>query len=188
MMQSDAGSAPLTAAAVAGDPLTPALDRSAFERLYRAEWERVLNYARFRVGPAAAHDVAAEVFVRAWSARGSFDPARGTPTTWLWAIVRNEASDGLRERALAPEELPADLVAEDDLVDAGAQALDLARVAWAMERLEPDQREVLALRFGAGYSHREMADLLGIRPGNAAVRLHRAVQQLRRELSEGTER
>jgi len=158
-----------------GTALTP----EAFETLYREAWPSVVDYLRFRIGPAQAEDVAADVFVRAWAARGQYDPARGVPGAWLWGITRNAARAWRRDRTVSPAPLDEDLADDAALPEQGARAEMMARVATAMMELAPLDQEIVALRFGAGLSHRSVGEALGLTETAAAVRLHRAVRRLR---------
>ncbi len=70
-----------------------------FDRLYRTACADVYAYVRSVVGDdATAHDITATAFERAYRKRRRFDPARGTPRQWLFAIARNAALDELRCR------------------------------------------------------------------------------------------
>jgi RNA polymerase sigma-70 factor (ECF subfamily) len=157
---------------------------SEYDALYRSLWPAVVNYLRFRVGVADAMDVASDVFARGWAARNAYDRARGTPQAWIWAIARNLGTDQLRRPPPRTEMLEAGLAADGDLADERALADDVDRMLAAVARLGPEDREVIALRFGAGVAHREIGAMLGHEPGTVAVRLHRAIRKLRIALSE----
>ena len=151
------------------------LDGASFQALYEAHWSAVVNYLRFRIGPLEAEDAAAEVFSRLWSRRASFDPDRAPAEHWLWASVRNAAIDGLRRKK--PESRPvAEVPAADSLEERTARQVDLLA---RLHRLSATDHEILALRFGASLPHQHIADLLGMRPGAVAVRMHRALRRLR---------
>lgn len=158
------------------------LTTEAFEDLYRACWPVIVDYLRFRIGPAEADDVAADVFVRAWKARAQYEPARGEPTTWLWAIARNAAKDWLRRGAERSDPLDRSVALESGLAERGALAEAMSHVAAAIARLEPIDRDIVALRFGGGLSHRDIGATLDLSEAGAATRLHRAIKRLRRIL------
>ena len=66
-------------------PLAPAdsaLSAEAFEALYREHWPAVVDYLRFRVGPADAADVAADAFAHAWKARGPWSGYPRRQSEW----------------------------------------------------------------------------------------------------------
>ncbi len=151
------------------------LDGASFQDLYVRQWSSVVNYFRYRVGPSEAEDTAAEVFSRLWSRRATFDPARAPADHWLWVAVRNAAIDNLRRRGRETEPL-LDVRMGDSLEDRTARSVDLLA---RLHRLAASDHEILALRFGAGLPHQHIADLLGMRPGAVAVRMHRALRRLR---------
>ncbi|HXR60930.1 MAG TPA: sigma-70 family RNA polymerase sigma factor [Solirubrobacterales bacterium] len=153
----------------------------AFDRLYRSSRDDVYAYvAGLLRDSAAAEEVTAAAFERAYRKRNRFDPRRGEPRAWLFGIARNAALDELRRRGRQAE-----LTAEpDDLenLDAAAgaeQGERRAAVAAALARLEPGERELIALKFFAGLANAEIAQVLGISESNAGTRLHRAMNKLR---------
>ena len=60
------------------------LSEDVFIGLYERQLDRVFNYVRYRLGPGEAEDVTADIFLRAWDRRKSYDPGKGAPSTWLW--------------------------------------------------------------------------------------------------------
>ncbi len=159
----------------------------AFERLYRASRDDVYAYvAGLLRDPAAAEEVTAAAFERAYRKRNRFDPQRGEPRAWLFGIARNAALDELRRRGRQAE-----LNAEpEDLTGFGAQGDDEDRerrlaVSAALARLQAGERELIALKFFAGLANAEIAQVLGTSESNAGTKLHRAMTKLR-EACDGT--
>jgi RNA polymerase sigma-70 factor, ECF subfamily len=133
---------------------------------------------------AAAEDVTAAAFERAYRRQGSFDARRGTQRAWLFGIARNAALDELRRRRRS-----AALLADPEDPDAGGRATDdddddaalrRATVRAGLAQLEPRERELIALKFHAGLSNAEIAKVLGVSESNAGTRVHRAVTRLRK--------
>jgi RNA polymerase sigma factor (sigma-70 family) len=153
----------------------------AFDRLYRTSRDDVYAYVASMVpDPAAAEDVTATAFERAYRKRSRFDPNRGEPRAWLFGIARNAALDELRRRGrqaeLAAE--PADLASASAHASAEASECRLTLSA-ALAGLAPRERELIALKFFAGLSNAEIAAVLDLTESNAGTRLHRAVTKLR---------
>ena len=162
---------------------TPEPATLRFDALYRETASDLFAYAHALLRDrAAAEDVAALTFERAFRRRERFDPRRGTQRAWLFAIARNAALDELRRRkrtaalVVDPEDVDAGAAAGDDDGDA---VLRRAAVRTALAALEPRDRELVALKFEAGLSNGEIAAVLGISESNAGTRLHRAVRRLR---------
>ncbi len=156
-----------------------------FESLYRSSRDDVYAYvATLLRDAAAAEDVTALAFERAYRRRRSFDRARGDERAWLFGIARNAALDELRRRrrhaVLAVD--PQDPAAADALaaVDEADGALRRTAVAAALDRLAPRERELVALKFHAGLSNAEIARVLGVSESNAGTLLHRTIAKLRK--------
>ncbi len=165
----------LTLAAAATAPETTA---ATFADLYRETFGDVYAYVATIVRDrAAAEDVTAQTYERAYKKRRSFDAARGNERAWIFGIARNAALDELRRRrrtatlvAEPPDEV---LVAHDEA------AIRRATVRAALEQLDTRERELIALKFHGGLSNAELAKVLGTSESNAGTRLHRAVTKLR---------
>lgn len=159
----------------------PRTDDLAFERLYRSSRDDVYAYITGLLrDSAAAEEVTAAVFERAYRKRNRFDPRRGEPRAWLFGIARNAALDELRRRGRQAEltKEPADLESLGSSESAADSERRLA-VAAALERLDARERELIALKFFAGLANAEIAQVLGITESNAGTKLHRAMTKLR---------
>lgn len=158
-----------------------------FEALYRSSRDDVYAYVLTLVRDrAAAEDVTALAFERAYRRRRTFDRRRGDERGWLFGIARNAALDELRRRrrtatlVVDPEEVSEEALVDHDDED---MALRRAAVREALEALAPRERELIALKFHAGLTNAELASVLGVSESNAGTMLHRAVQKLRRAVN-----
>ncbi|HWF55193.1 MAG TPA: sigma-70 family RNA polymerase sigma factor [Solirubrobacteraceae bacterium] len=152
-----------------------------FEELYRSSRDDVFAYVCTLLrDPAAAEDVTALAFERAYRRRRSFDRRRGEERAWLFGIARNAALDELRRRRrVAP--LLADPEAETPTVEDDAEvALRRTAVRVALGTMAARDRELIALKFHAGLTNGELAKLLGVSESNAGTMLHRAIEKLRK--------
>jgi RNA polymerase sigma factor (sigma-70 family) len=152
-----------------------------FDQLYRSSVADVYAYvATLLDDRAAAEDVTAAAFERAWKKRRTFDAGRGTPRGWLFGIARHAALDELRRRkrvlATSADTADPDALALDDGVD---DAMRRATVRAALRDLEPRDRELVALKFYGELSNGELAAVLRTSESNVGTRLHRAVAKLR---------
>jgi len=157
-----------------------------FEALYRGCRDEVFAYvAGLLRDRAAAEDVTALAFERAYRRRRSFNPKRGSRRAWLFGIARNAALDELRRRqrgaALAAEPVDQEGV---DVGEAAEVAIRRAALRRAIGALGPRDRELVALKFFAGLSNAEIARVIGVSETNAGTRLHRVVERLRRSCDE----
>jgi RNA polymerase sigma-70 factor (ECF subfamily) len=163
----------------------PATATSAFDfdALYRESRDDVFAYAATLLHDrAAAEDVTAQAFERAYRRRSRFDARRGSPRAWLFGIARNAALDELRKRkraATAEMPAPQPQPGPDEAAELAAQR---EAVRAALQRLQPRDREVIALKYHAELSNAELAGVLGVSPTNAGTLLHRAMTKLREAL------
>lgn len=152
-----------------------------FERLYRSSRDDLYAYLVTLLGdPSSAEDVTAVAFERAYRRRRLFNPRRGSERAWLFGIARNAALDelrrGRRSLALLTEvpDVPQPATDEPD------GALALAALRAALASLSPRERELVALKFHAGLSNREIARVLRVSESNAGTLLHRTIAKLRK--------
>lgn len=151
------------------------------ELLYRSSRDDVFAYAMTLLRDrAAAEEVTAVAFERALARRRSFDRRRGEERAWLFGIARNAAIDELRRRrrmaTLVAETVPDHLASGED----PDLTLRRSTVAAALAGLPAGERELIALRFHAGLSHREIGAVLGVSESHAGTLLHRTMTKLRR--------
>ena len=159
-------------------------DQTAFETLFRAWQGEVFRWvARIVRDRAAAEDVTAEAFWRAYRSRARFDPARSFGA-WMRRIATNAALDHLR-RARHDAGLAVDVAglhAAHAAGDPSASRDAREAVLRAVGRLSPALRVVVTLALVEEQPYAEIADALGISVAAVKVRVFRAVRALRREL------
>lgn len=168
---------------IATSPVTePQTPLQRFEALYRASRDDVYAYVATLLGDrAAAEDVTALAFERAYRRRATFDRRRGEERGWLFGIARNAALDELRRRRRVAS-LSSEPGTEDGerSVDDGAEvSLRRTAVRAALAQLPAREREVVALKFHAGLRNTEIAGVLGVSESAAGTLLYRAMQKLR---------
>ena len=140
---------------------------------------RVYAYVAYRIGDGAdAEDVTSATFERALRYRGGFDPRLGEPVEWLIGIARRCISDHFAQRPIPVVDLP-EVAAPGDLATDAAARVDLHR---AVAGLAERDRELVALRYGADLTARQIGELLDLRTNAVEVALHRALQSLRETL------
>lgn len=150
------------------------------QRLIRS----VYAYAAYRLGAGAdAEDATSATFERALRYRVSYDRAHGEPLAWLIGIARRCIADVLEQR-LDTTAVPVEAATAHSLEDDSVRRLD---VAAAVATLDERDRELIALRYGADLTARQIATLLDVRTNAVEVALHRALNRLR-AISEPEER
>jgi RNA polymerase sigma factor (sigma-70 family) len=145
---------------------------------------RVYAYVAHRIGDGPeAEDVTSETFERALRYRQSFDRRKGEPVAWLIGIARRRL-----EQRREPAPLDADLseiVATGDLEEDAVRRLTLRA---ALSELGTRDRDIIALRYGADLTARQIGAILDMRTNAVEVALHRALERLRARLEPGEPR
>ncbi len=143
-----------------------------FEELYGATARDVFTYLRRR-SSWDAEDLVAEVYAVAWRRRLEL-PAPMLRRAWLFGVARNLLKSEGRTRQREGE-LVSDLAARPGpSASPPSDDRTAAVVAAALGRLAANDREILRLVSWEGLTPAELAVALGVRPGTARVRLHRA--------------
>jgi RNA polymerase sigma-70 factor (ECF subfamily) len=172
----------MSSAATATAPATGevASSRLDFELLYREARDDVYGYvAGLLRDRSAAEEVTAAAFERAWRRRRQIDPDRGSPRGWLFGIARNAALDEMRRRSRLAE-MPEDPEGESSEGGTGEVAIRRTVLREAFNALTGRERELVGLKFFAGLSNAEIAEVIGVSESNAGTKLHRTIEKLRR--------
>lgn len=154
-----------------------------FAAFYRAELPRIYNYFRYRVGDGPlAEDLTSETFEKAWRSRDRYRRDLASFSTWLFSIARNVAVDYYRRPRRELSLSDAAHTHSEELTEAAVDRREqLARLRRLLAQCSERERELVALKYGAGLTNRQIAPLLGITESNVAVTLHRLVRRLREE-------
>lgn len=159
----------------------------AFRALVVRHERRVYNLlARMLRNPALAEELTQEAFLKAFTRLRSFDPAYKF-SNWILRIAHNAAIDAMRRRG--PQEVSFDDPGEREesrldawLVDpasgdaaARLEQQDVGRLLQAaMDRLRPEYRQVVVLRYQEDLGYEEIAEVTGLPVGTIKSHLHRA--------------
>jgi RNA polymerase sigma-70 factor, ECF subfamily len=136
---------------------------------------RVYAYAAYRLGDGPdAEDVTSETFERALRYKKSYDPRKGEPVAWLLGIAKRCIDGSYSTTEFASEDI--DAPDPSDLEEDTIRRLNVSR---AVETLDERDRELIALRYGADLTARQIAELLDARTNAIEVALHRALGRLR---------
>lgn len=164
-------------------------DPNHFLVLYDRYFPRVYTYMRYRSPDVyTADDLTAQTFEQALAKIASYDAKKAPFVAWLFAIARNLVNDHLR-RARRIAWLPLEgLESQPVRADSPEQQAELAdeqrRLLSAMKTLSTEHCDLLALKFAAEMTNREIARLTGMSEQNVGVILHRSIRKLRKQLEE----
>lgn len=147
--------------------------------------DAVYRYLVYLTGDrAAAEDLAAETFEKAFKGWRRFDPGRGAPRTWLCRIAHSVAVDWFRAEARRQRReenymRDAEMLEESVFADGFSPELEAA-----LHRLTPAEREVVALRVLLELDGPSAARVLGISQTACSTRLSRALTRLEEEVGD----
>jgi RNA polymerase sigma-70 factor (ECF subfamily) len=154
-----------------------------FEKLYAEHAGPLLAFLEYRTGNLElAKDVHADTFERALKARWSYNVRRGGQKTWLYTIALNVLRDQGRRRAAearAVERVTAGTAASSEESD---RLGDRDAIRRGLAELPDDEREAVALYYGADLSVEQIARVTGTKTTTVKGRLYRARERLRETL------
>ncbi len=163
------------------------LNQQVIGAVYDQYFSEVYRYVLYRLGdPSLAEDIASDVFVRLLEASQGGRSPKTNLKGWLISTASHIVMDHLRRKYRRPEEEISDTM--PDLSPSVASEIDQREqnqiVNSAYAQLTPEQQNVLALRFGQGYSLEETANLLNKNVNAVKALQFRALAALQREVGE----
>jgi RNA polymerase sigma factor (sigma-70 family) len=163
----------------------------------RTEWrDQLLShvdeiYRFIRASSRSVHDaedLTQDVFTQAIAHR---EQMTGTDTrAWLYQIARNRLTTQWRRKSTEAHVMQR--IKHDQRPMAGTpsaiaemETTDVSSAAWqAIQKLDDKEREALQLKFSRLYTNQQIAELLGVTPGNLGVLIHRALTKVRARMKE----
>lgn len=152
-----------------------------WDAVYANQLPRIFNYFRYRLGSDIdVEELTSRTFEKAWRSRQLFRRDLAGFSTWLFTIAQNVATDHLRSRrGHAPLDAALHVPVDGGPAVEAERSSDLARLAALTAGLPEREQELIALKYGAGVSNRDIAQLTGLSESNVGTILHRVVQTLR---------
>ena len=156
-----------------------------WDAIYAADLPRIYNYFVYKIGDReAAEDLTAVTFERAWKHRRRYRRALASPTTWLFGIARNVLREHFRHRKknkqrLEPLSSTHEMSLGIDIEQNLQQQQNKETLRKILLELPERERELIALKYGAGLNNRKIAKITGLSESNVGTVLHRTVKQLR---------
>jgi RNA polymerase sigma-70 factor (ECF subfamily) len=180
---------------LADEELMAVVDRkepAAFEVLYDRHGGAAFSLAYRIVGDrTAAEDVTQEAFLSIWRSNARFDRARGSVRSWVLSVVRNRAIDALRRGGAHAPQLDHDddgvleaRPAEERTETEAIRRESSRELRGALKELPEDQSQVISLAYFGGFSHSEIAEMLGMPLGTVKGRMRLGLEKIRGQLAE----
>jgi RNA polymerase sigma-70 factor (ECF subfamily) len=159
---------------------------SAYEELL----PKVYHYFCLRIGDRVeAEDLTAATFERAWRDRERYQKDLGTFTNWLFGIARhvtityfrqNKQAESIAESTTDTGKRPTE--------ETAARQEEFEQLASRLISLPEREREMFSLKYGAQFTNRSIAKIMGLTESNVGTILHRIVSRLREQLEHENER
>jgi RNA polymerase sigma-70 factor (ECF subfamily) len=156
-----------------------------FDRLYADHAQPLLAFLVYRTGDRVlAEDLLADTFERVLRARRPFDRRKASAKTWLYTIALNLLRDHVRRSAAHERAIDKVVAGKQARSDAAAFEVVQERDALqrALEHLSSDEREAIALRYGADLTVPEIAKVTHQKVTTVEGRVYRALRKLKDEL------
>lgn len=161
-----------------------------WEAVYESELARIYNYFLYRICERElAQDLTATTFKRAWEARSKYNARLAAPSTWLLGIARNLLKEYFRkakavENRLEPLENNEQLPSAVNIEQSFQEQQEKERLRSCLCALPEREQDLIALKYGAGLTNREIARLTGLSESNVGSIVHRTVVGLRQKWDE----
>ena len=167
-------------------------DQKALGGFYDATVGRVFAVAlKVTANHALAEEIVSDVFLQVWRGAANYSAERATPLGWVLMMAHSRSIDALRKEAASVKQqvaLPDDFEAEDEHTPTPLEiSLDMEQgsaLQAALQVLDAQQRQLIALAFYRGLSHQEIAAYTGEPLGTVKTLLRRAQAILRAALTD----
>ena len=128
-----------------------------------------------------AGDVLQEVFVNIWRKINSYDPTKGRLFTWMLNIARNAAIDKVRSKGYRDNQKNQPIIEGENsgiTMSSNPEVTDVG-LKKILTKLNEESRKLIDLSYFQGFTHEEIAKMLGIPLGTVKTRIRTAIIQLR---------
>ncbi len=157
-------------------------EKAALRVIYESECPAMIGVAlRIVKRRELAEEVVQEAYVKIWRNAHRYDPGLGPPKAWLYAIVRNQALNVLRDgrREDLVDEMPEDMGSAIEAYQAIERLPDASALRRCLEGLEPRRRTSLVMAYVDGFSHGEIAGRLAVPLGTVKAWIRRSLVALK---------
>jgi RNA polymerase sigma factor (sigma-70 family) len=164
-----------------------------WDSVFRSELPRIYNFFIYKLGERElAQDLTAATFERAWKLRAKYRKGIASLSTWFFGIARNVLHEHFRNdksrRKLAGDIVLGKEVNSNDDVEKNYQHnLEKKYLQKLIFELPEREQDLIALKYGAGLTNREIAKLTRLSESNVGSILHRTIKSLRNKLEDNNE-
>ena len=162
------------------------MDKQEFSEFYNKNINKVFRFIYLRVDTTeTAQDLTSLAFLKLWKRKSS---EISNPTAFLYRIARNQIIDFYRSKSKKPLSLDkvgeiADFqVAQPTFVQKIELTLEMERIKKVLHNIKPVYADVIIWHYIDDLSSKEIAQILKKREGNVRVIIHRALEDLKKQL------
>lgn len=161
-------------------------DVTRFGVLYDSYFERIYSFIYYRVQhKQISEDIASKTFMKALDKIRTFDPKRGTFSSWIYRIARNTVRDHYRTlHGTVDIEAAWDISSGEKVEIDVERRMQLEQVRKYLKALTPEQRAIVTMRIWDGLSFAEIAEVLGKTESGCKMSYSRTMRKLRESLPE----
>lgn len=150
---------------------------------YRELLPKVYHFFCYQTGDTdIAEDMTATTFERAWRGRTRFKRRLGDFSSWLFGIARNVFIDYVRSNQNKISIDDVNLQSKNEALESGVERKnDFERLRVLLIQLDERERILISLKYGAGFTNREISKMMNLSESNVGTILHRVVTRLRNQ-------
>ncbi|HNP75021.1 MAG TPA: RNA polymerase sigma factor [bacterium] len=160
-------------------------DLADFGLLYDRYIKKIYNYIYWRISDKdTAEDLTSQTFFKALEKINTYHFNKGSFSSWLYRIARNNVIDHYRQqRPTSDIERAWGISANDNLEQELSDRQELTRVEQYLERLSPEQKDVVMMRLWDELSYQEIAEIMGKSEASCKMMFSRVAGRLRQDLA-----
>ncbi|MBM7845120.1 RNA polymerase sigma factor [Herpetosiphon giganteus] len=170
--------------ALATPATTSPPDTVDWPAVYSAFQRRVYNLCLYAVGDRThAEDLTSTIFLEIWRCRTRYEATKGALSTWIFTIAHRAVGHHLRQQRPTAPLTEAILLPDTTNIEAMVERrAAIANLIPHLRQLSVEEHKLIALKYGAGLTNREIATVLGLNESTVGTRLHRLVVRLRHSI------